>query len=255
MKARRLDDLASTARTFGRLIERVALARTFWCARKDGRIMTGPAIDRTNWSTTVIFILPVWRRHRAAYLTLRDRTDGRVSLERLCRPCGRQYGKPERREGYVDHPYTTADASPAVSGTAFARTFFGRYVQGHEGRHMHLRVPGSRCEAHPDAPGSATCVSEFAQGWRVSRLVPPTWRFYATAIDEMTSLQQSTAEDRRRGDYTLLHGHSPGDCRLCSSTAPGRRPPASRLRGSHTDVGWTRLTPKGVPLDGGGPPR
>ena len=70
-------------------------------------------------------------------LTLRDRTDGRVSLDDFMRAMWQTYGKPGgSREGYVDHPYTIADAEAtlaAVSGDkAFARDFFARYIQGHD---------------------------------------------------------------------------------------------------------------------------
>src|ERR1017187_879318 len=49
----------------------------------------------------------------------------------------RVHGKPGgAREGYVDHPYTIADAEARlaeVSGDrAFARNFFARYIQGHD---------------------------------------------------------------------------------------------------------------------------
>ena len=49
----------------------------------------------------------------------------------------RSYGKPGgSREGYVDRPYTIADAEATlaeVSGdAAFARDFFARYIQGHD---------------------------------------------------------------------------------------------------------------------------
>ena len=49
----------------------------------------------------------------------------------------RRYGRPGgAREGYVDRPYTSADAEAVlamVSGdAAFAREFFARYIQGRE---------------------------------------------------------------------------------------------------------------------------
>jgi hypothetical protein len=49
----------------------------------------------------------------------------------------RRYGKPGgAREGYVDHPYTIADAEATLAevggDAAFARDFFARYIQGRE---------------------------------------------------------------------------------------------------------------------------
>jgi predicted metalloprotease with PDZ domain len=49
----------------------------------------------------------------------------------------REYGKPGgTRPGYVDRPYTVADAEAALASVsndrAFARDFFDRYVRGRE---------------------------------------------------------------------------------------------------------------------------
>lgn len=70
-------------------------------------------------------------------LSLRERSNGRLSLDDFMREMWVRYGKPGgAREGYVDRPYTIADAESAlaaVSGDpAFARDFFARYIQGHE---------------------------------------------------------------------------------------------------------------------------
>ena len=70
-------------------------------------------------------------------LSLRERSNGQLSLDDFMREMWRRYGKPGgAREGYVDRPYTIADAEAtlaAVSGdAAFARDFFARYIQGRE---------------------------------------------------------------------------------------------------------------------------
>ena len=70
-------------------------------------------------------------------LTLRDRSDGRITLDQLMRTMWQQFGKSgERVPGYVQKPYTMADlktALAAVSGDAsFAGDFFARHVQGHD---------------------------------------------------------------------------------------------------------------------------
>ena len=98
----------------------------------------GRTVDRTNWSDTVISYYPLGGAIALALdLSLRDRTDSRLSLDDFMRAMWRKYGKPGgSREGYVDHPYTIADAEATlaeVSGDrAFARDFFARYIQGHE---------------------------------------------------------------------------------------------------------------------------
>jgi predicted metalloprotease with PDZ domain len=70
-------------------------------------------------------------------LSLRERSNGQLSLDDFMREMWRRYGKPGgAREGYVDRPYTIAGAEAvlaAVSGNrAFARDFFARYIQGRE---------------------------------------------------------------------------------------------------------------------------
>ena len=70
-------------------------------------------------------------------LSLRERSKGVLSLDDFMREMWRRFGKPGgAREGYVDRPYTIADAEAtlaAVSGdAAFARDFFARYIQGRE---------------------------------------------------------------------------------------------------------------------------
>ena len=98
----------------------------------------GRTIDRTNWTNTVISYYPYGGAIALALdLTLRDRSDGRTTLDDFMRAMWRVHGKPGgSREGYVDRPYTTDDAQARlaeVSGdAAFARDFFDRYVRGRE---------------------------------------------------------------------------------------------------------------------------
>jgi predicted metalloprotease with PDZ domain len=94
--------------------------------------------DRTNWSTTVISYYSFGGAIALALdLTLRERSDGRVTLDDFMRAMWRVHGKPGgSRPGYVDRPYSMDDAErqlAAVSGDArFARDFFARYIQGRE---------------------------------------------------------------------------------------------------------------------------
>ena len=70
-------------------------------------------------------------------LTLRGRTDGRVTLDDYMRRMWEVYGKPGGRvPGIVDRPYTLEDARERLADVAgdrtFARDFFARYVEGRE---------------------------------------------------------------------------------------------------------------------------
>ena len=70
-------------------------------------------------------------------LTLRDRTDGKVTLDHFMQALWQRFGKPGGRvPGYVDHPYTMADLKgtlASVSGDAqFAANFFASFIQGRD---------------------------------------------------------------------------------------------------------------------------
>ena len=138
-----LADLSSTTSTLAELVRSVALnpARTVRSAEDMSRMAPftdgGRTVDRTNWSTTFISYYPYGGAIALALdLTLRERSDGRVTLDDYMRAMWRVHGKPGgSREGYVDRPYTMADAEARlaeVSDAAFARDFFARYIQGHE---------------------------------------------------------------------------------------------------------------------------
>jgi predicted metalloprotease with PDZ domain len=96
------------------------------------------AIERTDFENTFISYY-TWGEAIALGLdlTLRERTAGKITLDDFMRAMWERFGKPGgRAPGYVDHPYTIADARAAlaaVTGDAvFADDFFARYVQGHE---------------------------------------------------------------------------------------------------------------------------
>ncbi|MSO83572.1 MAG: M61 family peptidase [Acidobacteria bacterium] len=70
-------------------------------------------------------------------LTLRDRTDGKVTLDHYMRVLWQKYGKPGgKAPGYVDHPYTMADLKDTLASVAgdarFAENFFTRFIQGRD---------------------------------------------------------------------------------------------------------------------------
>ena len=228
MQRAQLVDVASTGRTFGRLIESVALASGHLVrsaeemSRMAPFIDGGRSIDRTNWSTTVISYYPYGGAIALALdLTLRDRTDGRLSLDDFMRAMWTTYGKPGgSREGYVDHPYTIADAEAtlaAVSGDkAFARDFFGRYIQGHDVADYARLLARAGFAMKKRNPGRAWLGDlrlESRDGWRVPALVPPTWPIYAAGLDEDDELQQ--VDGQRIGGAadiaTIVQRRKPGD--------------------------------------------
>jgi predicted metalloprotease with PDZ domain len=182
----------------------------------------GRAIDRTNWSTTVISYYPYGGAIALALdLTLRDRTDGRLSLDDFMQAMWKTYGKPGgSREGYVDHPYTIADAEAtlaAVSGDrAFARDFFARYIQGHDVADYARLLARAGFTMRKRNPGRAWLGDlrlESRGGARVAALVAPTWPIYSAGLDEDDELQQVDGQ-RINGDADIavaLQRHKPGD--------------------------------------------
>jgi predicted metalloprotease with PDZ domain len=224
----KLVDLAATAREFTELIEAVAASGHLVRSAEEMSRMApfidgGRTVDRTNWPITVISYYPFGGAIALALdLTLRDRSDSRLSLDDYMQAMWRKYGKPGgSREGYVDHPYTIADAEATlaeVSGDrAFAHDFFARYIEGHDvadygrllsraGFAVRKRNPGRAWlgDIRLEASGGAS---------RVATLVAPTWPLYAAGIDQDDELQQFGGQ-RIMGDgdlATALQHHKPGD--------------------------------------------
>src|SRR6185436_2948627 len=104
----------------------------------------------------------------------------------------RTYGKPGgARPGYVDRPYTIADAEEtlaSVSGDrAFARDFFGRFIQGHEvADYAHLLARAGFVVRRKNA-GSAWLGDlrlDLRDGVRVGTLIAPSWPVYRAGLDQ-----------------------------------------------------------------------
>ena len=223
-----LVNVASTAQTFGTLIETVARnpGRLVRSAEEMSRMAPfidgGRTVDRTNWSTTIISYYPFGGAIALALdLTLRDRSDGRVSLDDFMRAMWRKYGKPGgSREGYVDHPYTIEDAEATLAEVsadrAFARDFFGRYIQGHEVADYARLLSLAGFTVRRQNAGRAWLGDlhlESRGGARVAALVAPTWPIYASGLDQDDELQQIDGQHiNGDGDVaSALARHKPGD--------------------------------------------
>jgi len=96
------------------------------------------APDRTNFANTFISYY-TWGQviGLGLDLSLRERSDGRITLDDFMRALWDKHGRPgTKTPGYVETPYTMNDvkaALAAVSGdAAFAEDFFARYIEGRE---------------------------------------------------------------------------------------------------------------------------
>ena len=118
----------------------------------------GRTTDRTNWSTTYISYYPFGGAIALALdLTLREQFDGRVTLDDFMRAMWQVHGKPGgSRPGYVDRPYTIADAEARLSEVTRQPGLCPRLL-----RPLHPRPRGRRLRAAA-APGR----SRAAQGTR-----------------------------------------------------------------------------------------
>jgi predicted metalloprotease with PDZ domain len=220
--------VAESAQTFTSLIEAIAPnpGRQVRSAEEMSRMAAfidgGRTVDRTNWSTTVISYYPYGGAIALALdLTLRDRSEGRLSLDDYMRAMWRKYGKPGGgREGYVDRPYTIDDAEASLSEVsgdgAFARDFFARYIRGHEVADYARLLAQAGFVVRKRHAGRAWLGDlhlESHGGGRVASLVAPTWPVYAAGIDQDDELQQLDGQ-RVTSDAdiaSVLARHKPGD--------------------------------------------
>jgi len=95
------------------------------------------SVDPTDWGNTYLSYYTFGGAIALGLdLELRDRTDGKVTLDHYMRALWTKYGKTPAPPGVVATPYTPEDLQATlaeVSGSAsFAREFFERYVDGPE---------------------------------------------------------------------------------------------------------------------------
>jgi len=155
-------------------------------------------------------------------LTLRDRSNGRVSLDDYMRAMWRSFGKPGgTREGYVDRPYTMADAEATLADVSgdrgFAHDFFARYIQGHDVADYGRLVARAGFSLRKRAPGRAWLGDvrlEFRAGKaHVASLVSPAAPAYAPGLDQDDEVRE--VDGARIGSAealtAVLQRHKPGD--------------------------------------------
>jgi len=155
-------------------------------------------------------------------LTLRDRTDGRVTLDHYMRALWETHGKPGgRAPGDVDRPYTKADLKEAlasVSGDAsFADDFFAQFIEGHEVVNYARLLDRAGFLVRPAAPGRAFAGQlrlQDAQGRaRVAGAVPFGSPAYLAGLErDDVILEVAGSNVTSAADFTrALDGRAPGD--------------------------------------------
>ena len=223
-----LEDLSATTATLGGLIQTVTTSpgREVRSAEEMSRMAPftdgGRTNDRTNWSDTYISYYPFGGAIALALdLSLRGRSDGRVTLDDFMRAMWRLHGKPGgSREGYVDHPYTIDDAErrlAEVSGDAgFARDFFAKYIHGRDVPDFaRLLQPAGLAirRANAGRPWWGDVRIESRDGARIASSPLANTPAYKAGLDvddvvrQLDGVRVASAEDVA----AVLRRHKPGD--------------------------------------------
>jgi len=151
------------------------------------------SIDRTNFDNTFISYY-TWGESIALGLdlTLRQRSDGRITLDDFMRAMWQQFGKPGgRAAGYVDRPYTMADVKGVLASVAgdraFADDFFARYIQGHDLPDYARLLAAAGLVLRPHAPQSGFVgdlrLQDAPGGVRIAAAVPVGSTAYRAGLD------------------------------------------------------------------------
>lgn len=180
-------------------------------------------IDRTNFDSTYISYY-TWGAAigLALDLTLRDRSNGAVTLDHFMQALWTKHGKPGgKAPGYVDVPYTIGDLKAvlaAVGGdAAFADDFFARFIQGREVVDYAALLAGAGFVLRTASPGRAFAGDlqlQDVQGRpRVVAAAPLDSPAYQAGLDRddvilaVGGTDVSSAVDLER----IVGEHKPGD--------------------------------------------
>jgi predicted metalloprotease with PDZ domain len=183
----------------------------------------GATIDRTNWTNTVISYY-TWGDAigLALDLSLRERTNGRVTLDDFMRAMWQTYGKPGGpAEGLVGHPYSMDEARQTLAKVAgdqkFAEQFFADYVAGHDVAGYKTLLAPAGLVLQPAHPGHAWIgnlrLDYSDQGAAIEELVPadsPAYRAGLEQDDTITSMDGHRPDSEGALD-AVLAAHKPGD--------------------------------------------
>ena len=181
------------------------------------------AIDRTAFENTYISYY-TWGCGIALGLdlSLRTRSNGRVTLDHYMRELWTRFGKPGGAQpGLVARPYTMDDlksALAAVSGdAAFAQEFFRRYIEGHDLVDYQALLAPAGILLRKIAPGAPTVgavrVIDSAAGVRVAAAAPFGSPLYAAGVDrdDVIVSVDGRAVANTAAWNAMVQSHKPGD--------------------------------------------
>jgi predicted metalloprotease with PDZ domain len=224
-----LTDVASTAETLRDLIETVVIGAGRQVRSAEDMSRMAPftdgatSVDRTNWANTVISYYPYGAAVALALdLTLRGRSESRITLDDYMRAMWKVHGKPGgARQGYVDRPYSMIDAEARLAevagDAAFARDFFNRYIRGRDvvdytallsnaGFVLRKRNAGRAWwgDMRLEPRGDRLIIAEF---------VPANTPAYAAGLEQDDELRQADGIRLRSADdmAAIVQRRQPGD--------------------------------------------
>jgi len=179
------------------------------------------AVDRTNFSTTFISYYTYGGAIALGLdLTLRDRSNGKVTLDDFMRAMWKAHGKPGGPEpGLVAKPYSLDDIRDRlaeVSGDrAFADDFMRRYIIGRETVDYGRLVQRAGIDMRPLRPGAPWIGDLRFDGatTKIASLVAPGTPAYDAGLeqdDEITALDGKSVTTAQQ-IQEILKAHAPGD--------------------------------------------
>jgi predicted metalloprotease with PDZ domain len=181
------------------------------------------SIDRTAWPNLFISYYTYGQAIGLGLdLSLRDRSNGKVTADDYMRALWARFGKPGQKEpGRVATPYTIdglKETLATVSGDrAFANDFFSKYVEGKDvvdyakllaraGLIMRKPVPGKAYAGRVQLTGSGSAL-------KVGSLVPwesPLYKAGVAQDDQLAELDGTALTSTGAWDNTIAR-HKPGD--------------------------------------------
>jgi predicted metalloprotease with PDZ domain len=179
------------------------------------------SVDPTNFSYAFINYYPYGSAIALALdLELRQRSQGRVSLDDYMRAMWRVHGKPGGSPvGYVGRPYTPQDARHRLAEVAgdrrFADEFFARYIDGREVPDYAALLAPAGVTVRKRQPGAAWSGAQIDAGGRVTALVDwgtPAFDAGLEQGDVITSVDSqpfSSFKVRKPGDTVALQVKRP----------------------------------------------
>jgi predicted metalloprotease with PDZ domain len=180
------------------------------------------SVDRTAWPNLFISYYTYGSAIAMGLdLSLRDRTDGKLTLDGYLRALWRQFGRASNQTpGAAPSPYTIKDLERTlaeVSGDpAFARDFFERYVEGRELVDYARLFLRAGLVVRKRSPGTAWLgdanLEASAGGARVASLVPFDCPLYKAGVaqDDLVVSLDGVDLGRATTVEQILARHKPG---------------------------------------------